>query len=90
MKYILLLLLLLCFGFIVYLILENRKIKKRQLQNINKMQTLIMSLHQQQLYLNDKVFISSEYDFNYRKKIKNLSTEIVELQNVFLEIISNR
>ena len=70
MKYILLLLLLLCFGFIVYLILENRKIKKRQLQNINKMQTLIMSLHQQQLYLNDKVFISSEYDFNYRKKIK--------------------
>ena len=57
---------------------------------MQKLETIIASLHQQQLYLNDKVAITTDYNSNYRQKIKNLSEEIVELQNVFITIIDEK
>ena len=54
------------------------------------MEGIISSLHQKQLYLNDKVAISTDYNSNYRLKIKNISEEIVELQNVFINIINEK
>lgn len=75
---------------IVFLYFQNSKIKQLHLNNMQKLETIIASLHQQQLYLNDKVAITTDYNSNYRQKIKNLSEEIVELQNVFITIIDEK
>ena len=59
-------------------------------KNIQKLQEIIFSLHNKQKQLNEKVIISSEFSSNYSKDMKALGDEVVELQKVFIEIISNR
>lgn len=88
MIYILILFILVLIVFLVFLLSQNSKIEKEHLSNIQKLEEIISSLHKKQLYLNEKVSISSEYDSNYKQKIKNLSEEIIELQNVFISIIN--
>ena len=73
---------------LVFLVFQNSKIEQNHLSNIRKLEEIISSLHKKQLYLNEKVAISSDYDLNYKNKLKNLSEEIVELQNVFISIIN--
>ncbi len=75
---------------LVFLIFQNSKIEQDHLSNIRKLEEIISSLHKKQLYLNEKVAISSDYDLNYKNKLKNLSEEIVELQNVFISIINKK
>ena len=75
---------------IAFLFFKNSKIKQQHISNIQKLEEIITSLHQKQLYLNDKVAITTDYNSNYRKKIKNISEEIVELQNVFVTIIEEK
>ncbi len=55
-----------------------------------KLQEIISSLHTKQQLLNDKVVISTEYKSNYTRDMKALGDEVVELQKVFVEIISNK
>lgn len=75
---------------LVFLVFQNSKIEQDHLSNIRKLEEIISSLHKKQLYLNEKVAISSDYDLNYKNKLKNLSEEIVELQNVFISIINKK
>ena len=75
---------------LVFLIFQNLKIEQNHLSNIRKLEEIISSLNKKQLYLNEKVAISSDYDLNYKNKLKNLSEEIVELQNVFISIINKK
>ncbi|HLP65584.1 MAG TPA: hypothetical protein VK161_13830 [Flavobacterium sp.] len=56
---------------------------------MTKLQGIISSLHFKQQLLNDKVVISNEYKTNYSKDMKALGDEVVELQKVFIDIISN-
>ena len=72
MIYSLLSLILLLSIIIGILYFQNSKIKVQHLQNIKKLEDIISSLHQKQLYLNDKVAITTDYNSNYRIKIKNL------------------
>ncbi len=90
MVYILTFFIVLLLVVILLLFFQNSKIKQQHFQNIQRLETMISSLHQKQLYLNDKVTISNNHDSNYRLKIKNISEEIVELQNVFVDIIYNK
>lgn len=90
MIYFLIILILLLMLLIVFLFFKNSKIKKQHISNIQKLEEIITSLHQKQLYLNDKVAITTDYNSNYRQKIKNISEEIVELQNVFVTIIEEK
>ena len=90
MIYFLLSLILLLSIIIGILYFQNSKIKVQHLQNIKKLEDIISSLHQKQLYLNDKVAITTDYNSNYRIKIKNISEEIIQLQNVFLNIIDEK
>lgn len=90
MIYFLLILIFILFIITVILYFQNNKIKKQHLYDIQKLEGIISSLHQKQLYLNDKVAISTDYNSNYRLKIKNISEEIVELQNVFINIINEK
>jgi hypothetical protein len=75
---------------VAFLFFQNSKIKKQHYRNMEQLQRIISSLHEKQLILKEKVFIASEYNSNYNKDMKNLGDEVVELQKVFLEIISNQ
>ncbi len=55
-----------------------------------KLQEIITSLHNKQQLLNDKVLISTEYKSNYNRDMKALGDEVLELQKVFIDIISNK
>jgi predicted PurR-regulated permease PerM len=90
MIYILTFFILVLLVLLVFLLFQNSKIEQNHLSNIRKLEEIISSLHKKQLYLNEKVAISSDYDLNYKNKLKNLSEEIVELQNVFISIINKK
>lgn len=90
MIYILTFFILVLMVLLVFLVFQNSKIEQDHLSNIRKLEEIISSLHKKQLYLNEKVAISSDYDLNYKNKLKNLSEEIVELQNVFISIINKK
>jgi len=90
MIYILLTLILLLLSVIFYLFIQNNKIKEEHSATMAKLQGIISSLHSKQQLLNDKVTISTEYKTNYSKDMKALGDEVVELQKVFIDIISNR
>lgn len=90
MIYILVLLILVMFATIIFLFLENKKIRTKHAQNIQILREIIYSLHHKQKTLNEKVIISNEYSSNYSKDMKSLGDEVVKLQKVFIDIISNR
>lgn len=90
MIYILVLLILMLMVTIIYLFIENKKIRAKHAQNIQILKEIIYSLHHKQKMLNEKVIISSEYSANYSRDMKSLGDEVVKLQKVFIDIISNR
>jgi len=90
MIYIFLFLIAILLSIIVYLFVSNNNIKDDHAKNIQKLQEIILSLDNKQKLLNDKVNISKEYSYAYSKDMKVLGDEIVELQKVFIDIISNR
>ena len=90
MIYIFLFLIAILLSIIVYLFVSNNKIKGEHAKNIQKLQDIILSLHNKQKQLNDKVNISKEYSYAYSNDMKVLGDEIVALQKVFVDIISNR
>lgn len=90
MIYILILLILFLLTVVFYLFVQNNKIRETHLKNMTKLQEIISSLHTKQQLLNDKVVISTEYKSNYNRDMKALGDEVVELQKVFVEIISNK
>lgn len=90
MVYILLLLIVVLLIVVVVLGFQNSKIKQQHYSNMEQLQGIITSLHQKQMLLKDRVTIASEYNSNYTKDMKNLGDEVVELQKVFLKIISNK
>lgn len=90
MIYILMLLILFLLTVVFYLFIQNNKIRETHLKNMTKLQEIISSLHTKQQLLNDKVVISTEYKSNYNRDMKALGDEVVELQKVFVEIISNK
>jgi hypothetical protein len=90
MLFILLFLIFLLLSMITYLTITNSRIKLEHTRNMEKLQQLILSLNSNQKQLNEKVMISKEYDSNYQKDIKTIGDEVVELQKVFIDIISNK
>ncbi|MBY0488113.1 MAG: hypothetical protein K2P85_13150 [Flavobacteriaceae bacterium] len=82
---LLIVVLLLVISFLIY---KNAEIRKRHAKTMEQLHQMIVALNQRQKMLNDKVFISDEYNSNYRKDMKNLGDDVVELQKVFMEIIS--
>ena len=89
MIYILVVLIVFLIFVCIYLFADNYKIRDEHTKSIQKLQDIIFSLHHKQKQLNEKVTISSEFSSNYSKDMKALGDEVVTLQKVFLEIISN-
>lgn len=87
---LLILMLLLFLIAFVYIFYKNTEIKKLHSKKMDKLHTIIFSLHQQQEALNIKLSISNLYDINYKKEVKAIGEEIVTLQKVFVELLSNK
>lgn len=90
MIYILLLLVAALLSVVCYLLVQNGQIRKAHARNINKLESIITSLHAKQQQLNEKVLITNDYKENYHRDMKALGDEVFELQKVFVDIISNR
>jgi hypothetical protein len=90
MVYILLFVIVILLMIVAFLGFQNSKIRQQHHSNMEQLQGIISSLHQKQMLLKDKVTIATEYNANYSKDMKNIGDEVVELQKVFLEIISNK
>ena len=90
MEYFLLFLVFVLLVLVVFLSFQNHKIRQDHKKSIQKLELLLNSLYQRQIKLNEKVIISADYSFNHKIKVKKLFDEIVKLQKVFLEIISNK
>ncbi len=74
----------------MYILFKNIEMKEFHSEKMDKLSKIIFSLHQQNEVLNAKLSISNQYDVDYKKDIKALGEEIVVLQKVFVEIISNQ
>lgn len=73
---------------ILALLYFNAEIRNNHAKKVNQLHQIIIALNQRQKMLNDKVFIADQYNSNYKNNIKNLGNDVVELQKVFIEIIS--
>lgn len=90
MTYILGFLIFLLLLVVFYLLAQNNKIKEAHETTMTKLHEIISSLHTKQKVLNDKVLISTDYKSNYTKDMKALGEEVLELQKLFIDIISNK
>lgn len=88
MTYILLFITIVLVITVLFLLYQMNDIKTKHKMKVDKLETIISTLYQQQLLLNERVSISNDYDSVYKKKLKIVSDEIVELQKVFLDVIS--
>lgn len=74
---------------IVFLLVNNFKIKQKHAENLGNLQEMVFSLNQKQKYLTAKIQISNQNRTDYTEEIKKIGHEIVELQKVFIAVISN-
>lgn len=90
MIYSLLFLVFLCLIAVIYLIVVLLHLKQLHQKHLRELDGVIDGLRLQQLLLQDKVDISSNFYTAYRNDMKTLGNEIVQLQKSFVEIISNK
>ena len=74
----------------MYILFKNIEMKELHSEKMDKLQHIIFSLNHQQEALNNKLLISNLHNVDYKKDVKALGEEIVALQKVFIEIISNQ
>jgi hypothetical protein len=75
---------------VFFLSFQNHKIRQDHKKSIQKLEQLLDTMYQKQKVLNEKIVITSDYGFNHKIKTKKIFDEIVKLQKVFLEIITNK
>lgn len=81
----------LCFLLIFFGVLINEKKQHfSHEKNVENLEKIILNNHKKQNELNSKVLISRDYQTYFQKNMKAIAEEIVELQYIFMQIISNR
>lgn len=77
--------------FLIYVVLKkNVQLKKQHLNKIKLLKDTMYSLNLKQKELNDKILISNYFDANFKNDFKTIGSEIVSLQEFFLDIISEK
>jgi len=89
MIYILSAIIILLLFLVIYLFVSNASIKEEHQCNMEKLEQIIASLHYKHQLLKERVIISDDFKSSYSNDMKALGDEVVELQKVFIEIISN-
>lgn len=76
---------------IIFIVLKkNVQLKKEHLKNIKQFKANIYSLSLKQKELNDKLLISQHFDASFKNEFKTIGEEIISLQELFLNIISEK
>ena len=73
---------------IVFLLAQKAIIKQKYSENEKRLQVVIFSLREKQQSLNVKIDIMENYKKSYSANLKIIGLEIVELQKVFVTLIS--
>ena len=77
--------------FLIFIVLKkNVQLKKEHLKNVKQLKANIFSLSLKQKELNDKLIISKNFDASFKNDFKTIGEEIVSLQELFLDIISEK
>ena len=81
----------LCFLLIFFgILIHEKKQHFSHEKNVENLEKIILNNHKKQNDLNSKVLISRDYQTYFQKNMKAIAEEIVELQYIFMQIISNR
>lgn len=76
---------------LIFIVLKkNVQLKKEHLKNIKQFKANIYSLSLKQKELNDKLLISQHFDASFKNEFKTIGEEIISLQELFLNIISEK
>lgn len=76
---------------LIFIVLKkNVQLKKEHLKNIKQFKANIYSLSLKQKELNDKLLISQPFDASFKNEFKTIGEEIISLQELFLNIISEK
>ena len=76
---------------LIFIVLKkNVLLKKKHLKNIKQFKANIYSLSLKQKELNDKLLISQHFDASFKNEFKTIGEEIISLQELFLNIISEK
>lgn len=77
--------------FLIYVVLKkNVQLKKQHLNKIKLLKDTMYSLNLKQKELSDKIQISNYFDVSFKNDFKAIGSEIVSLQEFFLDIISEK
>ena len=76
---------------LIFIVLKkNVQLKKKHLKNIKQFKANIYTLSLKQKELNDKLLISQHFDASFKNEFKTIGEEIISLQELFLNIISEK
>ena len=76
---------------LIFIVLKkNVQLKKKHLKNIKQFKANIYSFSLKQKELNDKLLISQHFDASFKNEFKTIGEEIISLQELFLNIISEK
>lgn len=75
---------------IVYQYYQNIQLKKHHNKKILQLQDVLNELTSKNELLLNKVHITEKYKADYKADLKIIANEIVNLQKVFIDIISNK
>lgn len=79
-----------CFFFIIRLIMKREAAKKIHANKINQLKKRIQILTKEQRELSDKTLISSEYSAKHKADMNRLNEEILALQKNIFELLVNK
>ena len=77
--------------FLIYILLrKNVQLKNEHLKKMKLLKDNINTLSLRQKELDDKLMINDYFDDRYKNDFKTIGSEIVSLQELFLDIISEK
>lgn len=77
--------------FLIYILLrKNVQLKNEHLKKMKLLKDNINTLSLRQKELDDKLMINDYFDDRYKNDFKTICSEIVSLQELFLDIISEK
>lgn len=85
----LIILILLGIVFMFFLFEKSKKLKTEHSMNMEALHDTFVDLKWNQKILINNVKIATDFQSNYRIMIKKMGVEVVSLQKVFIEILSN-
>lgn len=90
MDTLLLVTLVLLSGFLIRLLIANKRIKKLHSHKMQQLKTVFKNLSKKQEQLSEKTLITNDFQLHYKSDMKKLSEEIFDLQKRIFDLLSKK